>query len=74
MIIEQKNVHLPSEWIDPLQKFYEENREALNELDINSVPKLIQVMANFGRVELENLVKLVEADLACERSLKASDE
>ncbi len=66
---QRSRISLSRTWLNTLEEFYVDNKEVLGELDINSVSRLVEVMAKFGKPELEILVKRVADDLKCERSL-----
>jgi hypothetical protein len=41
------------QWIND---YYEQNKEALKKLEIDSPSKLVRVLANFGKPQLEKLI------------------
>jgi protoheme ferro-lyase len=62
-----RSVSLPKVWMEWINSYYEENKEALNKLEIDSPSKLVRVLANFGKPELEKTIDALKASRPSEK-------
>jgi len=58
----QKTYSLPTVWADWLKKVYEENKDTLEVIDINSETELLKVLARLGLPRLQVLLQSLGAE------------
>jgi len=57
---EQKLIWVPKAQLDWAQNYYEENREELKKIGVNSFQDLIWRVAELGKPELQDLLNLLK--------------
>lgn len=57
----QKNISLPRDFTEEFQKLFNEQKEALKTIGINSVSELLRVLANLGKPKLLEILATLPA-------------
>lgn len=60
---QQRSISLPRVWMEWVQTYYEKNESELRKLEIDSPSKLVRVLANFGKPQLEKLLSDLKSGL-----------
>ncbi len=56
----QKNVSLPRDYTDELQKIFDENKEGLKTIQITTLSELVRVLANLGKPKLLEILSTLD--------------